>query len=164
MIRFAEKLKVLPVLAPVQTTDAGTQFVDLEQAQWLTFLVTLGAITSDSTDTINVTVECSTATSTAATDIQLPFHYRLSSAVATDSMGAISTAAAATGVTVTATDDDKVLIIDVDPACVPSQTSYTNHRYCRLFFDLSSEVATNIVGAIAIIEPRYPGNAIPSST
>ena len=163
-IRFAEKLKVLPVLAPADSTDCGTQFVDMEEIQWLTYLVSFGTMTSDSTDTITVTVECSLATSTAATDINLPFHYRLSSAVATDSMGSITTCTSTESASITATDDDKVLIIDVDPACIPVQTSYTAHKYVRLFFDMSAQLASNIVGAIAVIEPRYPGNSMNSST
>ena len=164
-IRFAEKLKVLPVLAPADSTDTGSQFVDMEEIQWLTYLVSFGTMTSDSTDTITVTVECSIATSTAATDITLPFHYRLSSAVATDSMGTItSVSTGSDGVAITATDDDMVLIIDVDPACIPVQTSYTAHKYVRLFFDMSAQLASNIIGAIAVIEPRYPGNSMNSST
>ena len=163
-IRFAEKLKVLPVLAPADSTDGGSQFIDMEEVQWLSYLVSFGTMTSDSTDTITVTVECSTATTTSTADINLPFHYRLSSAVATDSMGAITAVVSSDSVAITATDDDKVLIIDVDPACIPVQTSYTAHKYVRLFFDMSAQLASNIIGAIAVIEPRYPGNSMNSST
>ena len=163
-IRFAEKLKILPVLAPADSTDGGSQFIDMEEVQWLSYLVSFGTMTSDSTDTITVTVECSTATTTANTDINLPFHYRLSSAVATDSMGAITAVDSTASVAITATDDDKVLIIDVDPATIPVHTSYTAHKYVRLFCDFNAEFASNIIGAIAIVEPRYPGNSMNSST
>ena len=71
-IRFAEKLKILPVLAPAATTDGGTDFVDLEEVQWITFMIQLGTMTSDSTDTIAFTVECSTAQTTNATTVLAP--------------------------------------------------------------------------------------------
>lgn len=161
MIRFAEGLKVLPVLAPVaNSTSEGTDYVDLDGSHWITFLVQFGAMTSDSTDTVTVTVECSTAASSNATEIQVPFKYRLSAAVGTDTMGAITAAAAATGAVVDAEDDNKLLIVDVDPAAIPSLTGYTDHRYLRLWLAKNTELATNIVDVIAVMEPRYPGNDI----
>lgn len=163
-IRFAEKLKILPVLTPVSSTDGGSEFVDLEEVQWLSFLVSFGAMTSDSTDTIAFTVECSTAQTTDATTVLAPFRYRLSSAVATDSMGAITAITSTESCSITATDDGKVLLIDVDPAEIPSISSYTAHKYARLSYDFSAEFATNIIGAVAIIEPRYPGNSMNSAT
>lgn len=163
-IRFAEKLKVLPVLGPVATTDGGSSFVNMSNVQWLTYLVSFGALTSDSTDTIAFTVECSTAQTTNATTVLAPFHYRLSAPVDTDTMGAIGACTSTESVSVAATDDNTVLIIDVDPAEIPSITSYTDHKYVRLSWDFNTEFASNVTGVIAVIEPRYPGNSIPSST
>lgn len=168
MIRFAEHLKVLPVLAPAATTASGgrgSSYIDLKDVHWASFHVLFGAMTSDSTDTITVTVEASTAASSNATEIQVPFKYRLSSAIDTDSMGAITSAAAATGVAVTAEDDNKVLCVDVDPSAIPALTGYTDHRFIRIFCTPSADIATAYsVGAVAYLEPRYPGNSIPSST
>jgi hypothetical protein len=163
-IRYAEGLKVLPILAPVaDSTSVATSYVDLDTAQWASFLVQFGAMTSDSTDTVTITVECSTESDSNATEIQVPFKYRLSAAVDTDTMGAITSAAAATGAVVTAADDNKLLIVDVDPASLPSLTGYTDHRFLRLVLTKSAGLATNIIDVIAVLEPRYPGNAIPSS-
>lgn len=161
MIRFAEGLKVIPVLSPLaDSTSVGTDYLDLDGSHWITFLVHFGAMTSDSTDTVTVTVECSTAASSNATEIQVPFKYRLSATVGTDTMGAITAAAAATGAVVTAEDDGKMLIVDVDPSAIPSLTGYTDHRYVRLWLAKSVELATNLLGVSAVMEPRYPGNDI----
>jgi len=164
-IRYAEGLKVLPILAPVaDSTSVATSYVDLNTAQWATFLVQFGAMTSDSTDTVTITVECSTESGSNATELKVPFKYRLSSAVDTDSMGAITSAVAATGAAFTAVDDNKMAVIDVDPASLPSLTGYTDHRFLRLVLTKTAGLASNIIDAIAVLEPRYPGNAIPSST
>lgn len=162
-IRFAEGLKVLPILAPqnIVATATATQYVDLDLVNWATFAVQFGAMTSDSTDTVTVTVEASTAGSSNATEVAIAFNYRLSSAVATDSMGAI-TAGSTSGVAVTAADDNKVLIIDVDPAVV--QATGADFRYVRLVATPNAEMASCNIGVVAYLEHRYPGNSIPSST
>lgn len=163
--RFAEKMIVLPILGPVSTTDGTSDLLDASQAHWMTFLLQVGNFTSDSTDICTVTVEASTATTTNATTIKLPFHYRLTSAVGTDTQGTITAVSTGTdGVALTAEDDNKMLIIDVDPACIPSVTDYTNHRYVGLTWDCSAEVGEIYLSAVALLEPRYPGNAIPDVT
>ena len=162
-IRFAEGLKILPIKAPsdIVATATATSYVDMDGAHWATFLVQLGAMTSDSTDTLTVTVECSTAGSSNATEQAIAFQYRLSSAVDTDSMGVI-TAATASGVAVTAADDNKVLVIDVDPSAVAAVAA--DMRYVRLVLTPNAEMASCLDGVTAVLEPRYPGYAIPSST
>jgi len=165
-IRYAEGLKVLPILAPVaDSTSVATSYVDLDTAQWASFLVQFGAMTSDSTDTVTITVECSTESDSNATEIQVPFKYRLSAAVdGPDAMSAITSATASGGAAFDAEDDNKLVVIDVDPASLPSLTGYTDHRFLRLVLTKSAGLATNIIDVIAVLEPRYPGNAIPSST
>lgn len=163
-LRYAEGLKVLPILAPqnMTTSAVSTGEVWLREAQWVTFVVQFGAFTSDSTDVCVITVESSTSNSTAATDEGIAFNYRLSAAVDTDSMGAI-TAATSDGVTIGATsDDNKALIIDVDPAYVARKD--TDAQYLRVVLTPSADVAGLQVGAVAYIEPRYPGNAMHSAT
>ena len=163
--RFAEKLDILPILAPISTTDGTSDLLDASQAHWMTFLFQVGNFTSDSTDTCTVTVVCSTATTTNATEISLPFHYRLTEAVGTDTQGAITAVSTGTdGVALTALDDGKMLVIDVDPACIPSVTDYTNHRYVGLTWVCTADVGEIYLSAVAILEPRYPGNAIPDVT
>lgn len=163
-VRYAELVKVLPVLAPadIVATATATQPVDMDMVNWLSFWVQFGALTSDATDTVTISVESSTGTSTAATDTAIAFSYRLSAAVATDTMGAI-TAATSAGVAVpTATDDNKGVWIDVDPQAVIAAD--TDAKYVRVFLTPNAEMASCVVGATAFIESRYPGNSIPSSS
>ena len=162
-IRYAEGLKVLPVIAPVDTAAVAksSESVYLREAQWVTFLVQFGNLTSDSTDTITITVESSTGSATAATDEAIAFNYRVSSAVATDSMGAI-TSATSDGFALTSTDDNKCVVIDVDPAYVASKD--TDAQFIRVVATPSAAVAICLLSAVAVIEPRYPGNSMNSAT
>lgn len=161
-IRYAEGLKVLPVLAPVAftTSSLNTEAVDMNVNHWATFFVNFGAMTSDSTDTVTVSVLCSSV-DTSGTGVDVGFAYRLSAAVDTDTMGAI-TAGTTDGIVITAEDDGKCLIIDVNAASLPAIKS--DARYVYLELAPSAEMASGVVGAIAVLEPRYPGNSIPSST
>ena len=169
--RFAEGLKVLPVIAPVDTaaTAQVSAFVDCDQLHWLTFIIPFGNCTSDDSDIVAITVRCSTEDTSATTEpMNIDFWYRLSSAVATDSMGVI-TAATSDGI---GTSDDginaagldsKVLIIDVDPSVVAAKAATSGgNRWVSVAIAPTGPIT--IDGAIAIGEPRYPGNSIPSST
>ena len=163
-IRYAEGLKVLPLLAPqdIVATATASQYYDLNLSNWLTIVVPFGNVAStDSTGGVAVTVEASTAGSSNATEGAIAFQYRLSAAVATDSMGAITSATTA-GMVVTEADDNKVLIIDIDPSAVAVTA---DRRFVRVVLTPTAEVTAPLVGGVlAIAEPRYPGNAIPSST
>jgi hypothetical protein len=160
-IRYGQGLKPLPILtvADVVATATATAYFDLDQLNWATVIVSFGAIAStDSTGEVVITVEASTA----ATEGNVAFSYRLSAAVGTDSMGAITAATAAAGAAIPNTADNTVVLIDIDPAVVAA--SAADRRYVRLVITPTSEITSTIVGAILIAEPRYPGNAIPSST
>lgn len=167
MFRFEEKLQAFPVLAPadITTTATGSQYVDLKGAHWCTFVVNFGAITGDTTainDTVGITVEASTAASSNATEAAVPFKYRLTSAVGTYSQGTI-TAATSDGAQIAASNDNKNLYVEVDPAALPTNPG-ADYRYVRLVITPGSATTSLIVGASVILEPRYPGNAIPSAT
>jgi len=163
-IRYAEGLKVLPVLAPVDTaaTAVNTSSVNLNEAHWITFLVQLGNFTSDSTDTVQITVESSTADSTAAGDTAQVFNHRLASAVATDNMGAISTATSSGVELGASSDDDKLLVVDVDPAVLTAADVDAN--FVKVVITPSSDTAILLVDVIAVVEPRYPGNSMRTAT
>jgi hypothetical protein len=159
--KFAEGLKVLPILAPADIVAAATasQYVNISKANWATFVVQFGALTA-STGTI--TVEASTAGSSNSGEAAIPFKYRLSSAVGTDSLGAI-TAASSAGASIAATDDNKVLVIDVDPAALPANPG-ADYKYLRVVVTPASDNTAYVVGAVAYLHPRYPGNSISSAT
>jgi hypothetical protein len=166
-IRFAQGLKILPVLGPVDTaaTAAVTGFVDLNMANWVTFLVSFGNMTSDDSDVVNIIARASTEGTSAATEpTAINFNYRVSSAVATDLMGAI-TAGTSDGISSSdlynASDlDNTVVVIDVDPSVVAAKSA--DMRWVSLAFTPTGPIT--ILGVMAVIEHKYPGNTIPSST
>lgn len=163
-IRFAESKKILPILtaADIVATATATAYVDFDNVNWATFLVTFGAIAStDSTGEVVVTVEASTAGTSNATEGQVAFTYRLSAAVNTDTMGAITAATAAGGAAINNTADNTVLVIDVDPQVVAATA---DRRFVRLVITPTSEITSTIVSAMAVLDTRFKGNSIPSST
>ena len=169
--RFAQGLKVQPVLGPVDTAAvaAVTAFVDCDLLNWLTFVVPFGNMTSDDCDIITITVRCSTEDTSATTEpMALDFWYRVTSAVATDSTTDII-AGTSDGIGTSddginaANLDNKVLIIDVDPSVVAAKAATSGgNRWVSVNFAPTGPIT--ILGAIAVGETRYPGNNIPSST
>ena len=162
-IRYAEGMKILPILKPqdIAATATASSYVHLDHSHWATFLVQFGNMTSDSTDTATITVESSTAATSNATETAIAFNYRLASAIDTDSMGAI-TAAAAAGVAHPATGDNKLYVIDVDPAVVNADDATA--AWVRVVITPNAQMAICLVNVIAVLEDRFPGNSIPSST
>lgn len=158
-IRFAQGLKVLPILAPADIVDAATktEMIDLDQVHWATLLLHFGAITCD---VPTVVVKCSTAATTVSA-VGIAFKYRLSADVATDTMGAISDATS-DGVALGVTDDTDVLIIEIDPGALAA--TGTDYRYIHALITPAADTTACVVGGIAILETRYQGNTIPSST
>lgn len=111
----------------------------------VTFLVHLATLTGDS---LAVTVEeSSAATTTSAAAI--PFVYRLGSAAAADTWGAVTTADS-TGVDLTASDDNKLLLIDVDPADMTDGKAYLS-----ILLSPGASASACGVSAYAIVDPRY---------
>ena len=159
--RYGQILKLVPVLAPadITSTDTNTALVDMANAHRCTFLVYTGSITSSSTTAPVITLMAATGgATTSATAIA--FNYRKSSAITTDTWGDV-TAATSSGVTVALTDDNKLFMIDVDPSVVASKT---DGRYVYLHIDTSATTTALVVGASAMLEPRYAANTMISSS
>ena len=54
MARYAEKLHIVPVFAPASSTASIRSYaVALDNSQWITFLINLDVMTSDSTDVLS---------------------------------------------------------------------------------------------------------------
>ena len=159
--QFAEGAKILPLIAPVDTAATALQapYVDMTEALWAQFHVNFGVITGDA---LTVTVEASTAGSSNATEAAIPFKYRLSGAVGTDTLGAI-TAATSDGLSISAGDDGKLLIVDIDPAALPSNPG-ADFKWLRLVVSPSSDMTVCLASANAVLQPRYPGNSLSSSS
>ena len=162
----AEVLKVLPLLAPqdIAATATGSSYIDLNQCVGLVeFEVNFGALTAtDSTDGVVITIEGSTAGASSDTNTAIAFQYALSSAVNTDSMGAI-TAATAAGVTLTSgSNDNMTLLCYVDPAVLTA--GVTDGRWARVYLTPTSDQTVSLVSVVARYTPRYAQASIPSST
>ena len=77
-------------------------------------------------------------------------------------MGAI-TAATSDGASLAATDDNKTMLIELDPQAIPGNPGEA-FRYARVVITPATDNTVYICSATAILQPRYPGNAIPSDT
>ena len=140
---FSERVHIIPIVAPIDTTSSTitTAEVDAGEAQWLEFLLDFGVITGDE---VVVTVEKCTDTSGSGA-AAIAFNYRLSAVAGTDTMGAI-TAATASGVTITADDDGKILLIEVNPADLAS-----GGPYARVVIDPGGSASVALVAVLALV-------------
>lgn len=140
-------LQFVPLMSPADlgAVDAGSAFVNVRNAQQVSFIVPLGTITGG---TCTITVDKS-PDGTAGPHVKTPFMYRLSSAVGTDTWGN-PTSASTAGVAVAATDDDKVLLIEIDPASLGDGFSFL-----RVWLDLAGSTTACEAAVIAVLEPRY---------
>lgn len=160
-IRFGEALEVLPVLVPATATNETARvssFVDLSLCHWVTFVCSFGALSVTDTGLITVLVEGSTTGADSDTEANVGFSYRISNAVgAAPSMGTITAVASTATTTISSTDvASALLLIEVNPDEVQT-------RYVRVSLDPAADTTSWVSAVIAVKEPRYPGNAIPSS-
>jgi hypothetical protein len=133
--------------SPVDTasTTVNSDVVNAGKCAWVDFLVYFGTITGD---TVVVTVEeCDDVTPTNSTAIA--FKYRKGAAVGTDTDGAI-TAATTSGVTIAATDDDKLLTIAVDPDALTD-----GYPYLRVVADPGGSASAVEIAILAVVGPKY---------
>ena len=161
-----ETLKILPLLAhaDIAATATPSQYIDTDQCVGLVeFEVNFGAITStDSTGQAVVTVTSSTSNTSTDAGTAIAFQYALSDAVATDNMGAI-TAATSSGVALeSSSDDNKTLLIYVDPAVM--KVNGDDHRYTHFVVTPTSDMGACIVGGVGRYTPRYAQASQKSST
>jgi hypothetical protein len=163
--RFGEITHIFPVLtaADITTTDTKTAIVDCSNAHRVTFYVLCGAITSASTTEPIIWAKASSAATTTSA-LAIKGRYRNTSAVLTESTGAITAFTAAEGITTLLALDNSLFIIDIDPADVRNGTTNKNGRYVHLLMDTSASMSAWVVGALCEIEPRYAGNSMQSAS
>ncbi len=148
-MRFGEGLHLVSQISPVDivATDVDSPMMNISNCHWVTWLVHLGTITSD---TLNITIEIND-TNTTVSAVTANGYYRFTAAVGNDSY---ETAAGSTfdtlGVTITASDDDKILIIDYDP------TENPDYNWVHLQLVTAGSMAACEVSVIAVLEQRYP--------
>lgn len=158
--RLAVAENILPLKAPVDSagTAYGTPYVNMTNVLHASFLVYFGVITAASADQdIIVKVEASTAAASNATEVNIPFKYRLSGATGANTWGAVTTAVAATGVTIdTTADDNKLLLIDVDPAEIEKAHGSRDAKYVRVWVGIDPGGSVTLNSVVALLEPMYP--------
>jgi hypothetical protein len=166
MINFAEMLKVVPLLGSkdIVATATNSNYVALKDVAGMVELqACFGLITStDSTGEAVVTIQASNVNDTSSTDLveaAIAFQYRLSGAVGTDTLGAITSATTA-GVAIGEAVDNATLLAYVEPSALAND----GYKYVRMVVTPTSEATSTVVGVVARYVPRYAGNAIPSSS
>ena len=140
--------RILPaVLAQSGTTgDVATTFLNLANCHMAELVVMLGAITDDTTV---LTFRESTG-SDSTSDLAIPFTYRLSAALGTDTgWGAVTTCDSG-GLTLAVTDDNKVLIVHFNPADLTD-----GYKYIHGEFATGGSTSAFALAAIWLIDPRY---------
>ena len=153
-LNMAEEIQFVPVLAPVDAVAAAktTSYVNLAKVGMgqVEFEFNFGVVTStDSTGEVVITIEANDVNDTSSSDNNegaIAFNYRLSSAVGTDSMGAL-TAATSAGYALINTDDNKTVLVYVDPAVAAK-------KYVRGVITPTAETTVCLVGANARFIPR----------
>lgn len=152
--RYAEKLHIVPVFAPAGSTSFLTYAVSLKNSHWVTFLVNMGVMTSDSSDVATVTVIATDTmgNSSDAQDTAIPFDYRLSAAVGDDDWGD-KTTATASGMTFSGADDGKAIVIDVNPDSIPALMPTA--KGIKISVEGDDEIKIAGISVFALIEDRY---------
>lgn len=147
---------VFPMLIPLDrtATAAATPYVDLKTVNELAFLAYYGALTGASTgDAVTVTLECSSAAASSASELAVAFNYRKSAATGTNTWGDV-TAATSAGVTLAEdADDNKALLVQVDLAAVAAAKS--DARYVRLVLTPAASYSASTGCVLAILNPIY---------
>lgn len=158
---FVQYDNIIPLLAPadISTNTTASAYMDLKAAHQAAFLVVFGAVTSaTTTDREVVTVEA--VSTPTGSETAITFNYRLSGAVGANTWGAI-TAATTSGVSIDpASDDDKLLWIEIDVDALAA----SGYRYVRVKLTDNPDMTACLVAVLGIISPRYKQTTMVSAT
>lgn len=162
---FVQYEHVVPLLAPadIAGTATATNYVNLKLCHEATLFVFFGGITTASSDQTAgpvVTVQAATSAASSASEVNVEFEYRLSSAVATDTWGDIASASA--GVDLGVTGDNKLLAIKIDPDKV--QGLLADATYVRAVITPGTGGATCLVAAWAELQSRYKRSSMDTAS
>ena len=148
---------VVPAIAAVDMTTAETKtgHINAGLNQWVTLLVQFGSADAASLDIAVYQTSANTTVSATGVDCR----YRLTAAVGTDLIGAVTSAtlsATATLETTGAGVASMALVIDVDPADMTDGKKY-------LHATITGSTGNNLAGATWLLYPRY-AQAVPVSS
>jgi hypothetical protein len=160
---------VVPLLAPVDQATANpgmSGYLDLANANRAGILVCFGVVTSaTAADTMLLQLECSTSTTSNATEEFIDFKYRISAATGTGTWGAVTDVTTA-GVSLGASTvfDGMSVLIDIDPSVV--QAKMADARYVRAVWTPGGDGAYTVIlaAAIGFIDPKYKATTMIDAT
>ena len=154
-LKYGMNTHIIPVFAPLDlaANDMTTTHIKVTNALRVTYLLSFGVLTGDS---LVVTVECSSAASTTSASA-IPFTYRLTGDTTSDTYGAVTTCDT-DGLIVSETNDNKLLIVDVNMSDVADTASYV-----ALSLVTESSLSVCLASAVALVQTRY-GQYDPLST
>jgi len=134
----------------IASTATTSPYMQLSNAQKAAFLVIYGAVTSTTvTDTSVITVACATAE--GGTEATIDFRYRRAGALGENTWGAVTTAAS-TGVSVaSASDDNTMWYIEIDPDVLAAN----DYRVARVVLTDTADLEACLVTVLGLIQPRY---------
>ncbi|CAK0770149.1 conserved hypothetical protein [Gammaproteobacteria bacterium] len=151
----------VPLVAPVDKGNNtwSTGWLDLKDAENCMFVAQFGVLTATAT-TVTLTVTMTAASSAATTGGgTFAYNYRISAAVGTDTLGAV-TAVAKTGMTLTTTSDAMTVFIDVPPSIVCATPTTGQGRYVRMTVTKSTTYQVQLASVMAILKPRHAGTTM----
>lgn len=163
-MQFGFGINVVPLLEPkdIAATATATPWVNLKGSVNATFELLFGSITAASADqAITVTVEAATAAASGS-EVKVAFKYRLSGAVGANTMGAITDATAAAGASIGTTDDNKVVLIELDLNGLDAALADASHA--RVVITPDAGGTATLTCAQAFLQPRYAGLTQASAT
>ena len=143
----------IPLIAPA--TTPATQYtpgINMGKCETVQFICNVGALgTADYT----ITVGCSSTAKSTAPDVDLPFRYRKSAAAGTDTIGAITNVALATGINwAYAADSNKLILIDI-----AAEELTQGYPYVQLTITRAGSASAVGMNVVAVVKPRYPQNS-----
>lgn len=153
--RFSVGNNIVPLKAPVDSggTAYASPWVDLKSALHATFLVYFGNIAAASADqSITMTVEAATAAASGS-EVAVAFKYRLSGATGANTWGTITSATSA-GMSIATTDDNKCLLIDIDPADLERQLA--DARFVRYVCGIDAGGTATLNAGLVLLDAMYP--------
>ena len=142
----------IPLLAPVDLVAVNTTtYVDLRNAQHVSFLIAFGLITSaTATEEFVITVQCASAVDAAEATVE--YRYQVAAAVGTHTWGDVTSVGATGHVMHVDTDDGFWVLVTLDVGLLAT----SDYRYARVVLTPSdTDLEAGLTAIMAILETRY---------
>ena len=155
---------LVPGVQPVDTaaTALTTQFIDCKTAHQVAFIISAGVLTASSDDTVTITVTAATVQA-GTSAVAIPFKYRLSGAVAANSLGALTAATSAGYAPLSSALTGNMVLAVVDVDSIPGAAE-SDARWINCVITPSAGNSVALLSAVALVAPRYKQATFVSTT